>query len=108
MPPPSMPRSRRPAPSSGTSLFSVNENTAQVGVAQPPTGGVVPGKGNKAMAPVSASLQELQGLDDRRNMYLQSLQNKAPANRQAAPVSNTLLELQQRQAVGTRLQNLQG
>lgn len=103
----------------------------QVGVAAPPTGAsFAPGRPGAA-APISASLQaphapqpprrtpcrlltgaargaqELQGLDDRRNMYLQSLQNRA-SQRQAAPMSNTLLELQQRQAVGEKLQTLQG
>jgi len=93
---------RRPAPTSGTSLFSVAEHAAAitVGAPAPPSGAVGLGKqGAGQAAPMSASLQELQGLDDRRNMYLQSLAAKKEKST-APPISNTLLELQNRQVVG--------
>mmetsp|Transcript_19242 Transcript_19242/g.44153 ORF Transcript_19242/g.44153 Transcript_19242/m.44153 type:complete len:304 (-) Transcript_19242:215-1126(-) len=97
--PPSEPRSRRP-PSSGTSLYSVAENGVidSDKFQQPPS---IINAGRRNAAPISASLQELQGLDDRRNQLMQTM-NKAPPSRSAAPVSNTLLELQQRQVVNER------
>lgn len=82
----------------GRSLFSVAENSASVAL---DANGVMLGRGGGmgrggATAPISASLQELQGLDDRRNKYLESLSTKDRA-KQSAPVSNTLQELQDRQ-----------
>ena len=53
--------------------------------------------GNHSLSPKQTA-QHLQGLDDRRNQLIGAM-NKGPPSKGHAPISNTLLELQQRQVV---------